>query len=689
MLEKDMYNSWKSSMELYMMNIQHGRMILESIENGPLIWPSIKKNGVTRPKKYSELSATEAIQADCDESECKLYNEFDKFAYKKGETLRDFYLRFSLLLNDMNIYYMKLEQFQVNRKFLNTLAPKRSKFMTDVKLVQDFHTTNIDQLYAYLGQHEFHTNESQQCSNNESSTPFSITYPSNDYQSSVHHNIYSSSSSIPLLEYAPSVNQQPEFFQPESGLVVSVFQKGDDPIEAINHKMSFLTAVVTSRYPTTNNQLQKSSNPRQQTTVNDGRITLQPDDSWVKDKVLLVQAQANGQILHEEELAFLADPRIVEGQATHTVITHNAAYQADNLDAYDSDCNELHTTKVALMANLSHYGSFNTPKLTCSGTNYLEKARLVARGYRQEEGIDFEESFDLVARLEAIRNFLAYAAHMNMVVYQMDIKTAFINGNLREEVYVSQPDGFVDRDNPNYVYKLKKALYGLKQAPRDWYDMLSSFLISQDFSKGLVDPTLFIRRDGKELLLKYGFDSCDPVDTPMVEKSKLDEDKEGKVVDPSHYRAFADVDHAGCQDTRRSTSCSMQFPGDRLISWSSKRQKSDAISSTVIEYIVISGYYAQILWMRSQHIDYGLRFNKILMYCDNKSAISLCCNNVQHSRSKHIDIRYHFIKEHVENGVIKLYFVNSKYRLADILTKALGRERIKFLINKLECKVLR
>ncbi|GJY06493.1 retrovirus-related pol polyprotein from transposon TNT 1-94 [Tanacetum coccineum] len=363
------------------------------------------------------------------------------------------------------------------------------------------------------------------------------------------------------------------------------------------------------------------------------------------------------------------------------------------------------------------------------------KARLVARGYRQEEGIDFEESFALVARLEVIRIFLAFAAHMNMVVYQMDVKTAFLNGNLQEEVYVNQPDGFVDLDNPNHVYKLKKALYGLKQAPRSWYDMLSSFLISQDFSKGSVDPTLFIRKEGKELLLvqvyvddiifaastpelcdlfakimcskfkmsmmgkisfflglqifqnprgifinqskyaleslkKYGFDSCDPVDTPMVEKSKLDEDKEGKVIDPSQYRgmidtllyltasrpnlqfaicmcaryqarptkkhlhavkrifrylkgtvnrglwypkdssialtAFADADHAGCQDTRRSTSGSMQFLGDRLFSWSLKRQKSAAISST-----------------------------------------------------------------------------ESKYQLADIFTKALARERIEFLINKL------
>ncbi|GJW89203.1 retrovirus-related pol polyprotein from transposon TNT 1-94 [Tanacetum coccineum] len=147
--------------------------------------------------------------------------------------------------------------------------------------------------------------------------------------------------------------------------------------------------------------------------------------------------------------------------------------------------------------------------------------------------------------------------------------------------------------------------------------------------------------------------------------------------------AFADADHAGCQDIRRSTSGSMQFLGDRLVSWSSKRQKSAAISSTEAEYIAMSGCCAQILWMRSQLTDYGLGFNKILMYCDNKSAIALCCNNVQHSRSKHIDIIFHFINEHVENGVIELYFVNTEYQLADIFTKPLAKERIEFLINKL------
>nr|GEY39683.1 hypothetical protein [Tanacetum cinerariifolium] len=304
------------------------------------------------------------------------------------------------------------------------------------------------------------------------------------------------------------------------------------------------------------------------------------------------------------------------------------------------------------------------------------EARLVARGYHQEEGVDFEVSFALVARLEAIRIFLAYAAHKNMVVYHMDVKTAFLNGNLREEVYVSQPDDFVDPDNPNHVYKLKKAPYGLKQAPRN------GLQISQSPRGIFINQSKY----AFESLKKYGFESCDPVDTLMVEKSKLDEDKEGKAVDPSHYRgmigillyltasrpdlqfaicmcaryqarptekydssvalkAFADANHAGCQDTRRSTSGSVQFLGERLISWSSKRQKSAAISSMEVEYISLSGCCAQILWMRLQLSDYGLGFNKIPIYCDNKSAIALCCNNVQHSQSKHIDIRYHFIKE--------------------------------------------
>ncbi|GJR90878.1 retrovirus-related pol polyprotein from transposon TNT 1-94 [Tanacetum coccineum] len=358
MLEKDMYDSRKSRMELYMMNRQHGRMILESVENIIQADCDVKATNIILqglpPEVYALVSnhriakeLWERIQLLMQETSltrlergCKLYDEFNKFAYKKGETLCDFYLRFSLLLNEMNIYNMKLEQFQVNTKFLNTLPPEWSKFMTDVKLVRDLHTTNIDQLHAYLGQHEFHANEirlmhernsdsfalvathqmtqspyqthqnsyqntqfqpqvspyqSPQCgspyqqySNNQSSTPLSITYPSNDYQSSIHHNVYSPSSSIPQLEYSPSINQQPEFSQQDSGLIVLV-------------------------YPTTNNQLRNSSNPRSRNSRRSSHTDCHYSQYTVLSKLYL--------------------------------------------DAYDFDCDELNTAKVGLIENLSHYGS--------------------------------------------------------------------------------------------------------------------------------------------------------------------------------------------------------------------------------------------------------------------------------------------------------------------------------------------
>ncbi|GJT49766.1 retrovirus-related pol polyprotein from transposon TNT 1-94, partial [Tanacetum coccineum] len=391
--------------------------------------------------------------------------------------------------------------------------------------------------------------------------------------------------------------------------------------------------------------------------------------------------------------------------------------------------------------------------LTSPDDDCAEPARLVAKGYRQEEGNDFEESFALVARIEAIRIFIANAASKNMVIYQIDVKIAFLNGDLQEEVFVSQPKGFEDPEHPTHVYRLKKALYGLKQAPRAWYDTLSKFLMATKFFKGAVDPTCIFINQAKyalEILKKYRMDLTDPVDTPMVDRLKLDEDLKGIPVDQTRFRgmvgslmyltasrpdlvfavcmcaryqakltkkhleaikrvfrhlkgtihmglwypkdnamaltAYADADHAGCQDTRRSTSGSAQFLGEKLVSWSSKKQRSTAISTTEAEYIAMSGCCAQILWMRSQLKDYGFEFNKIPLYCDNKSAIALCCNNVQHSQSKHIDIRHHFIREQVENRVVELYFVETNYQLADILTKALSRERFKFLLPRIGMK---
>nr|GEX22128.1 hypothetical protein [Tanacetum cinerariifolium] len=287
-----------------------------------------------------------------------------------------------------------------------------------------------------------------------------------------------------------------------------------------------------------------------------------------------------------------------------------------------------------------------------------------------------KQSFAPVARLEAVRLFIVYAAHKSFIVYQMDVKTAFLYGPPKEEVYVNQPDGFVDPYHPDKVYRLKKALYGLKQAPRVWYDELSNFLVSKGFSKGILinqsPHGIFINQAKytQEILIKHGMTSCDSVGTPMAMKH-LDAD-------------LSDSDHMGCLDSRKSTSGGIQFlGGDKLVSWSSKKQDCTSMSSTEAEYVSLSACCAQVLWMRTQLTDYGFHFDKIPMYCDSKAAIAISCNPVQHSRTKHIDVRYHFIKEKDEKGIVELFFVGTEYQLADLFTKALPEERFKYLVRRL------
>nr|GEY53861.1 integrase, catalytic region, zinc finger, CCHC-type, peptidase aspartic, catalytic [Tanacetum cinerariifolium] len=303
-------------------------MIFESVQIGPLIWPTIEENGVIRPRKYSELTPAKAIQADCD---VKTTN---------------------IILQGLPPEVYALVTQSPRQTYQNSY--ENSQFQPLVSLYQ---SPQYGSPY-----------QSQQYSTNPLLTPLSITYLSNDYQLSAHHNVYSLQPSIPQLEYAPTVNQQsqqPEFPQLDSGLTVPVFKQGNNPVDAINHMMSFLSAVVTSRYLTTNNQLRNSSNPRQQATINDRRVTLQ---QYVGDKFLLLLVLL-GPTHQEQVKAILGNkgPLFVttgKGKDTCPNSAQNLkgngmmlAYQADDLDAYDSDYNELNTTKVALMANLSHYGS--------------------------------------------------------------------------------------------------------------------------------------------------------------------------------------------------------------------------------------------------------------------------------------------------------------------------------------------
>nr|GEV10084.1 hypothetical protein [Tanacetum cinerariifolium] len=470
----------------------------------------------------------------------------------------------------------------------------------------------------------------------------------------------------------------------------NVFKKGDNPIDAINHMISFLSAVITSCYPTTNNQLRNSSNPRQQATINDERVTLQ-----------LIQGR---------QVPF----------ATGTTRTNTPGASRSNYGKQRTvicyNCKgEGHMSKQCTKPKRKHDDSWFKDKVLLE--SYNQKLILVFSLDMHPQRKHFEFTidvprqiietihvdFDELTAMATEHSSSEPALHEMTPATQFKTRTkpssfnttTFLNVILREEVYVSQPDGFMDKDNPNHVYKLKKDLYGLKQALRVWYDLLLKFLLSQEFSKGTMDPTLFIRRQGKDILLaleslkKSGMESSDRVDTPVVEKSKLDEDTQGKSVDPTHYyrmvgifmylttsrpdltffvcmcarglwyptnssialTAYVGADHVGYQDTRRSTSRSMQLLGERLVSGSLKRQISVAISTTEAEYIALSGCCAQVLWMRSQLTDYGLGFNKIPMSkCENKGKVPTKMELVLEQNNKRQSVK---LKELQEICIIK------------------------------------
>jgi hypothetical protein len=440
------------------------------------------------------------------------------------------------------------------------------------------------------------------------------------------------------------------------------------------------------------------------------------------------------------------------------------------------------------------------------------KARLVAKGYSQVEGLDFGETYAPVARLESIRILLAYATYHGFKLYYMDVKSAFLNGLIKEEVYVEQPPGFEDSEYPNHVYKLSKALYGLKQAPRAWYECLRDFLITNGFKVGKADPTLFTKTIAKDLFVcqiyvddiifgstnkstceefsrimiqkfemsmmgelkyflgfqvkqlqdgtfisqtkyiqdilnKFGMKDAKPIRTPMGTNGHLDLDTGGKSVDQKVYRSmigsllylcasrpdsmlsicmcarfqadpkevhlravkrimrylvytpkfglwypkgstfdligYSDADWAGCKIDRKSTSGTCQFLGRSLVSWASKKQNSVALSTAEAGYIAAGHCCTQLLWMRQTLRDYGYKFSKVPLLCDNESAIRMADNPVEHTRTKHIDIRYHFLRDHQQRGDIEIAYVSTKEQLADIFTKTLDEKTFTKLRNEL------
>ncbi|GKD87465.1 retrovirus-related pol polyprotein from transposon TNT 1-94 [Tanacetum coccineum] len=394
--------------------------------------------------------------------------------------------------------------------------------------------------------------------------------------------------------------------------------------------------------------------------------------------------------------------------------TPRAMVLAESLVSASIDQDALSTS---ILTTQEQEHSLNISQVKMDEFGEVLKIRLDSSlGFRQEGGIEFEESFAHVARIKAISIFVVNTTHTNMTIYQMDIKIAFLNGKLKEEVYVSQREGFVDQDNPSYVYKLKKALYGLTQAPhacKMGMDLLlvqiyvddiifastntamcnefanqmttkfkMSMMGKMSFFLGLQisqsSRGIFINKSkyASEIVKKYGLLPTDSVDTPLVEKSKLDEVLQGKQVDAILYRGMIrslmyltssrpDLSHVVCLCAR--------YPAKPT-------EKHLQAVKRIFQYL--KGTINMGLWY-SKDTDYGFQFNKIPLYCDNNSSIALCCNNVQHSQAKHIDVRYHFIKEKVENRIAELYFVRTEYQLSNIFTKLLLRERFNFLIEKL------
>ncbi|KAK1415024.1 hypothetical protein QVD17_30793 [Tagetes erecta] len=440
------------------------------------------------------------------------------------------------------------------------------------------------------------------------------------------------------------------------------------------------------------------------------------------------------------------------------------------------------------------------------------KARLIAQGYTQEEGIDYEEVFAPVARLEAIRVFLAYASFMKFKVFQMDVKGAFLYGPITDDVYVRQPPGFEDPDYPHRVYKLSKALYGLHQAPRIWYETLSKHLLEHGFTRGQIDPTLFMKRENDDLLCvqvyvddiifgstsesmckefeeimksrfqmssmgeinfflglqvkqsadgvfinqskfvekllkKFKMQDCQTIRTPSDVNCKIQPDPKGKAVDQTLYRSmigslmyltasrpdimyavcvcaryqsdpkeshlvavkrifrylkgkpnlglwypyegnfelysYSDSDFGGCALDRKSTTGGCQFLGPRLVSWQCKKQTNVSVSTAEAEYIAASAGCSQVLWLQNQLLDYGFNFLKTPIYIDNTAAMFITANPVQHSKTKHIEIRYHFLRDNSEKGLIILIKVHTDKQLADLFTKSFLSGRFEFLIQSI------
>ncbi|GJS99204.1 retrovirus-related pol polyprotein from transposon TNT 1-94 [Tanacetum coccineum] len=452
-------------MELYMQNKEHGRMILESVEHGLLIWSTIEENCVTRTKKYAELSATEKIQADCDLKATNIILQglpSDIYSLVNHHRVaKDLWEKVQLLMQS------KKESVNCMMHLISLLTS--SKFVTDVKLVKDLHISNFDQLHAYLEQHEIHANEV--CKIHErSQNPLALV--ANHQMTPSHFNTYQSSYNNPHL-------------------AVPVFKQGDGPIDAINKMMSFLSIRRQNSY------VAGTSRTRANTSGTGGNYSGQQrvvkcfncqgechmtrqcpkpkrkrEAMWFREKVLVVKDQGNGKVLNEEELEYLADLGIVEGPVTQSVITHNATYQADDLDAYDSDCDEISTAKAVLIANLSSYGSDVLSKVPISNNTNNDMLNQSVQKMPYSEPSHFvkhpenEIQIALENKVKELDNIVCKMGQFAQTMHMLTKPQVFYVNNLKQAL------GF---QNPFYLKKAQQ----IRQMLYDEEESRSKMLLKQ------------------------------------------------------------------------------------------------------------------------------------------------------------------------------------------------------------------
>ncbi|KAJ0541141.1 putative RNA-directed DNA polymerase [Helianthus annuus] len=738
--DKKMYEAEKRALAAIKMSLPDSiKHTFKKYTNSKDMWDALEK-------RYAGNADVKKNKIDL------LKKQFAVFKYMKHESLEDVITRYYHLMSEMDNYEIDCySDVEKNDKLLDALPTKWDIYTLMIKGEADYETKELEEVVGKLRAYEL-SMKKKDTGYDQVQDP--AVY--NGLTSSSSHNASSDSATA----FLSCENEQ-----------VMVNQDGD---------VCFVAASGGS------SGVKKSSASKQSTTA--------------KSMPMSVKSA-------EEHLALLASfvasyENYIQGKISDPA-TLDEDY--DQIDPDDLEEMDLQWQMAMISRRVKRC------KKDERGIVTRNKARLVVKGFNQQEGIDYNEVFAPVARLEAIRLFLAFASFKGFKVYQLDVKSAFLYGKVQEVVYVSQPDGFVDPDYPDRVYKLDKALYGLHQAPRAWYETLSTHLIKNGFERGKIDSTLFIKRKKEDFLLvqvyvddiifgssdesmckefeqvmkskfemsamgelsyflglqveqkadgmfihqtKYVYDilsrfkmnDCTTSNTPICENHNLGPDHEStEDVDPTQYRAmigslmyltasrpdimfavclcaryqanpkeshmkavkriirylkgkpklglwypadsdltfvaYTDSDFGGCKSNRKSTTGGCQFLGGRIVSWQCKKQSCVSTSTCEAEYIAAGSCCSQVLWIQQQMRDYGLDFTRTPIMIDNNATISITNNPVNHSRTKHIDIRHHFIRDCAEKRLIELHRVDTEDNLADLYTKAFDRARFEHLVE--------